>query len=323
MKNVEIIGTGSYVPPHIRSNEFFEKVGSSDQWIKEKLGIHERRIALDETTSDLASKAAIEAIRDAGLSPNDIDLIVVATATPDRQAPSCACFVQKKINAINAVAFDISAVCSGALYAVCTAMQFVKTGVYKNVLVIGADTFSTITDWSRRDSVFFGDGAGAIILSGTNEDKGFIDFSMHTDSVGLDHFTIPGGGAEQPSSLQTIDSGSHFWQMDGQEIYKTAIDVLPKSINKLLEKNKLTIEDIHCLLPHQPSIRILKDIAASIGMPFDRVKTNMDRYANTSGGTIPIVLDEVRKGEGFRPGEIVLMASIGAGMTWATALYKW
>ncbi len=323
MKNVEIIGTGSYAPPHIRSNEFFEKVGSSDHWIKEKLGIHERRIALDETTSDLASKAAIEAIRDAGLSPNDIDLIVVATATPDRQAPSCACFVQKKINAINAVAFDISAVCSGALYAVCTAMQFVKTGVYKNVLVIGADTFSTITDWSRRDSVFFGDGAGAIILSGTNEDKGFIDFSMHTDSVGLDHFTIPGGGAEQPSSLQTIDSGSHFWQMDGQEIYKTAIDVLPKSINKLLEKNKLTIEDIHCLLPHQPSIRILKDIAASIGMPFDRVKTNMDRYANTSGGTIPIVLDEVRKREGFKPGQIVLMASIGAGMTWATALYKW
>ena len=323
MKNVEIIGTGSYVPPHIRSNEFFEKVGSSDQWIKEKLGIHERRIALDETTSDLASKAAIEAIRDAGLSPNDIDLIVVATATPDRQAPSCACFVQKKINAINAVAFDISAVCSGALYAVCTAVQFVKTGVYKNVLVLGADTFSTITDWSRRDSVFFGDGAGAIILSGTNEDKGFIDFSMHTDSVGLDHFTIPGGGAEQPSSLQTIDSGSHFWQMDGQEIYKTAIDVLPKSINKLLEKNKLTIEDIHCLLPHQPSIRILKDIAASIGMPFDRVKTNMDRYANTSGGTIPIVLDEVRKREGFKPGQIVLMASIGAGMTWATALYKW
>ena len=323
MKNVEIIGTGSYAPPNIRSNEFFEKVGSSDHWIKEKLGIHERRIALDETTSDLASKAAIEAIRDAGLSPNDIDLIVVATATPDRQAPSCACFVQKKINAINAVAFDISAVCSGALYAVCTAMQFVKTGVYKNVLVIGADTFSTITDWSRRDSVFFGDGAGAIILSGTNEDKGFIDFSMHTDSVGLDHFTIPGGGAEQPSSLQTIDSGSHFWQMDGQEIYKTAIDVLPKSINKLLEKNKLTIEDIHCLLPHQPSIRILKDIAASIGMPFDRVKTNMDRYANTSGGTIPIVLDEVRKREGFKPGQIVLMASIGAGMTWATALYKW
>ena len=323
MKNVEIIGTGSYVPPHIRSNKFFEKVGSSDQWIKEKLGIHERRIALDETTSDLASKAAIEAIRDANLSPADIDLIVVATATPDRQAPSCACFVQKKINAAHAVAFDISAVCSGALYAVCTAMQFVKTGVYKNVLVIGADTFSTITDWSRRDSVFFGDGAGAIILSGTNEDKGFIDFSMHTDSVGLDHFTIPGGGAEQPSSIQTVDSGSHFWQMDGQEIYKTAIDVLPKSIKKILEKNKLTIEDIHCLLPHQPSIRILKDIASSIGMPFDRVKTNMDRYANTSGGTIPIVLDEVRKGEGFNPGEIVLLASIGAGMTWATALYKW
>tara|TARA_B100001059_G_scaffold34673_1_gene27823 strand:- start:10 stop:981 length:972 start_codon:yes stop_codon:yes gene_type:complete len=323
LKNVIIKGTGSYAPPHVRSNDFFEKVGSSDHWIREKLGIHERRIALGETTSDLAAKAGIKAIRDAKLKTEDIDLIVVATATPDRQAPSCACFVQKKIKAINAVAFDISAVCSGALYAICTAMQFVKTGVYNNILVIGADTFSTITDWSRRDSVFFGDGAGALVLSGTFENKGFIDFSMHTDSVGLDHFTIPGGGAEQPSSPQTIDSGSHFWQMDGQEIYKTAIDVLPKSINKLLEKNKLTIEEINCLLPHQPSIRILKDIAALIGMPFERVKTNMDRYANTSGGTIPIVLDEVRKGEGFKPGEIVLMASIGAGMTWATAIYKW
>lgn len=221
------------------------------------------------------------------------------------------------------MAFDISAVCSGALYAICTAMQFIKTGVYNNVLVIGADTFSTITDWSRRDSVFFGDGAGALILSGTSDNKGFIDFSMHTDSVGLNHFTIPGGGAELPSSIETVDSGSHFWQMNGQEIYSTAVDVLPKSINKLLEKNNLKINDIDFLLPHQPSIRILKDIAALIGMPFEKVKTNMDRYANTSGGTIPIVLDEVRKNEGFRPGQIVLFASIGAGMTWATAIYKW
>ncbi|MGB0950228.1 MAG: ketoacyl-ACP synthase III, partial [Marinirhabdus sp.] len=189
MINAYIRGTGSYAPDRVVKNDFFENVGSSDKWIYENLGIKERRISTGETTSDLAHKAGEAAIGNANLQPSDIDLIIVATATADRLAPACACFVQEKLGAKNAVAFDISAVCSGALFAIATAVQYIKTGMYKNVLVIGADTFSIITDWSRRDSVFFGDGAGAIVLSATAEDKGFIDFLLHTDGRGKDHFT--------------------------------------------------------------------------------------------------------------------------------------
>ena len=210
MINAFIRGTGSYAPKNIVKNDFFQNVGSSDKWIYENLGIKERRISLGETTSELAYKASLAAIEDAGILPGEIDLIILATATADRQAPSCACFVQEKLAANNAVAFDISAVCSGALYAAAIGVQFIKSGMYKNVLVIGADTFSNITDWSRRDAVFFGDGAGAILLSDTTEDKGFIDFILHTDGTGKEHFTIPAGGSEIPPSQESIDNRQHF-----------------------------------------------------------------------------------------------------------------
>ncbi|MCB0383737.1 MAG: ketoacyl-ACP synthase III [Psychroserpens sp.] len=323
MINAYIKGTGSYAPDNIVKNDFFESVGSSDTWIFENLGIKERRISTGETTSDLAYKAGLSAIEDANLQASDIDLIILATATPDRLAPSCACFVQEKLNAKNAVAFDISAVCSGALFATSTAVQYIKSGMYKNVLVIGADTFSTITDWSRRDAVFFGDGAGAIVLSETREDKGFIDFILHTDGSGKDHFTIPAGGSEQPASSDTTNTGGHFFQMNGPEVYKTAIDVVPKCISEILLKNKRTINDIKCLLPHQPSIKILQEVARRVDLPFEKVKTNMDRYANTSGGTIPIILDETLKTNSFEQGDLLLFAAVGAGWTWGTALYKW
>jgi 3-oxoacyl-[acyl-carrier-protein] synthase-3 len=323
MPNAFIKGTGSYAPENIVKNDFFKKVGSSDEWIYKNLGIRERRISTGETTSDLATKAGFEAIENAGLKPDDINLIIVATATPDRLAPSCACFVQEKLKAINAVAFDISAVCSGALFSISTAVQYIKSGMFKHVLVIGADTFSTITDWSRRDSVFFGDGAGAMVISGTEEDKGFVDFLLHSDGRGKDHFTVMAGGSEEPTSNESVKNNKHFFQMNGQEVFKTAIDVVPKSIKKLLDKNNYKIGDIKCLLPHQPSIGILRKIAERIGMPFEKVKTNMDRYANTSGGTIPIILDETRKNEGFKTGDMVLFAAVGAGWTWGSALYKW
>ncbi|WP_040253335.1 beta-ketoacyl-ACP synthase III [Psychroserpens mesophilus] len=323
MINAYIKGTGSYAPENIVKNDFFETVGSSDTWIFENLGIKERRISTGETTSDLAYKAGLLAIEDANLSPNDIDLIILATATADRLAPSCACFVQDKLDAKNAVAFDISAVCSGALFATSTAVQYIKSGMYKNVLVIGADTFSNITDWSRRDAVFFGDGAGAIVISATTEDKGFIDFILHTDGSGKEHFTIPAGGSEQPASTETANSGGHFFQMNGPEVYKTAIDVLPKCINEILSKNERTIEEVKYLLPHQPSIKILQEVARRVEMPFEKVKTNMDKYANTSGGTIPIILDETLKTNEFENGDLLLFAAVGAGWTWGTALYKW
>ena len=323
MVNAYIRGTGSYAPENIVKNEYFENVGSSDKWIYENLGIRERRISTGETTSDLAYKAGLYAIENAGLHASDIDLIILATATPDRPAPSCACFVQEKLNATNAVAFDISAVCSGALFATATAVQYIKSGMYKNVLVIGADTFSNITDWSRRDAVFFGDGAGAMVLSETAEDKGFLDFILHTDGRGKDHFTIPGGGSENPTTTESIAKGDHFFQMNGPEVYKTAIEVVPVCIEEILTKNNCSIDNIKFLLPHQPSIKILQEVAKRVNMPFEKVKTNMDRYANTSGGTIPIILDETLKNNELTKGDLLLFAAVGAGWTWGTALYKW
>ena len=323
MEKDYIKGTGSYTPENVIKNDFFESVGSSDKWIYENLGIKERRISTGETTSDLAYQAGLIAIQDAGLKAQDIDLIIIATATADRLAPSCACFVQEKLKATNAVAFDISAVCSGALFATATAVQYIKSGMYKNVLVIGADTFSTITDWGRRDAVFFGDGAGALVLSHTTEDKGFVDFLLHTDGTGKDHFTIPGGGSEKPSSEQTLKNNEHTFRMNGPQVYKTAIDVVPKCIDQLLEKNNCDIAQIKYLLPHQPSIKILQEVARRVGLPFEKVQTNMDKYANTSGGTIPIILDETLKNNTFETGDLLLFAAVGAGWTWGTALYKW
>lgn len=323
MINAYIKGTGSYAPKNVVKNDFFESVGSSDKWIYENLGIKERRISTGETTSDLAYQAGLIAIQDAGLHVEDIDLIIIATATPDRLAPSCACFVQEKLKASNAVAFDISAVCSGALFATATAVQYIKSGMYKNVLVIGADTFSTITDWNRRDAVFFGDGAGALVLSHTTQDKGFQDFILKTDGTGKEHFTIPAGGSEKPASNDTLSSGEHYFKMNGSQVYKTAIDVVPKCIDEILSKNNCSIDQIKYLLPHQPSIRILQEVARRVGLPFEKVKTNMDRYANTSGGTIPIILDETLKENTFETGDLLLFAAVGAGWTWGTALYKW
>ena len=323
MINAYIKGTGSYAPKNVVKNDFFESVGSSDKWIYENLGIKERRISTGETTSDLAYQAGLIAIQDAGLQVEDIDLIIIATATPDRLAPSCACFVQEKLKASNAVAFDISAVCSGALFATATAVQYIKSGMYKNVLVIGADTFSTITDWNRRDAVFFGDGAGALVLSHTTQDKGFQDFILKTDGTGKEHFTIPAGGSEKPTSIDTLSSGEHYFKMNGSQVYKTAIDVVPKCIDEILSKNNCSIDQIKYLLPHQPSSRILQEVARRVGLPFEKVKTNMDRYANTSGGTIPIILDETLKENTFETGDLLLFAAVGAGWTWGTALYKW
>jgi len=322
-RNIYISGTGSNTPEKVIPNKYFEKVGSNDEWIYKNLGIKERRVVEDEATSDLATKAGKEAINNAGLQVTDIDLIIVATTTPDRQAPSCACFVQEKLGAFQAVAFDVAAVCSGALFTISVGYQFIKTGTYKNVLVIGADTFSNITDWQRRDSVFFGDGAGAMVLSETDEDKGFIDFDLHSDGRGKEHFTIPGGGSEQPASAESLSADQHYFQMNGKEVFKTAVKVVPQSIDYILNKNKLSIDHISYMVPHQPSIGILKKIAETVNLPFEKVTTNMDRYANTSGATIPLVLDEFHKAGKFKDGHHLLFAAVGAGWTWGTALYKW
>ena len=322
MPNAAIIGTGSYAPKNIVPNAYFDRVGSNDAWIQERLGIKERRIAQDETTSDLAAHAARNALEMANMDASELALIVLATATPDRPAPASACMVQQKIGAHNAAGFDIAAVCSGALFALTTACQFIESGMYRNVMVIGADTFSNIIDWNRRDSVFFGDGAGALLLSATEEDRGFIGFDLNTDGSGRDGFTVPAGGSERPTSEATLAQGLHCFQMDGPAVFNTAVKAVPESIGTLLQNTGVSIDDITCMLPHQPSIKILEEVARRIGLPWNKVRTNMDRYANTSGGTIPIVFDETWRSEEFQPGDHLLLAAVGAGWTWGAALYK-
>jgi len=325
VRNVKIIGTGSFVPETVYTNEYLETISpTSAQWILENLGIRERRVAADgQTTSDLAAEAGLRALENAGLKPEDIDLIIVATATPDRLAPSTAAIMQDKIKAYNSVAFDLAAVCSGFLFSISTAAQFIATGVYNNALVIGADTFSRIIDWNRRDCVFFGDGAGAAVLTHTDTDSGFLAFRLYTDGRGKWNFTIPGGGSEFPLSQENLDSGKRYFQMVGKAVYDTAVQVLPKSINQVLQDTGLAIGDVDYMIPHQPSIRILKDTADIIGLPFEKVLTNMDRYANTSGGTIPILLDEANKAGKLRPGNIILFAAVGSGWTYGASLIKW
>jgi 3-oxoacyl-[acyl-carrier-protein] synthase-3 len=325
VRNVRIVGTGSFTPSKILTNEFLSEIlPTNSVWIEENLGIKERRMANDnQATSDLASEAAIKAIENAGLNKDDIDLMIVATATPDRLAPSTAAIVQDKIQAYNAVAFDISAVCSGFLFGMSVASQFIAAGVYDNVLVIGADTFSKITDWTKREAVFFGDGAGAAVLSHANSNEGFLAFRLYTDGRGKWNFTIPAGGSEMPASEKTVKEKLHYFQMNGKAVYETSTEVLPKAINQVLTDTGLKITDIDLMIPHQPSIKILQKTAEKVGLPFEKVMTNMDKYANTSGATIPLLLDETNRSGKIKKGNNILFAAVGSGWTYGAAIIKW
>jgi 3-oxoacyl-[acyl-carrier-protein] synthase-3 len=325
MYNVKIIGTGSYVPDKILTNEYLETIiDTKASWIYENLGISERHVCnSNQKTSDIAYEAARRAIESSGLHATDINLIIVATSTPDRLAPSTACIVQEKLGAYNAAAFDLAAVCSGFLFSLSVANQYIISGMFDNILVIGADTFSKITDWTRRDSVFFGDGAGAAILSKSKEDSGFLSTKLYSDGKGKFNFTIPAGGSEFPSTLETIQQKMHFFQMNGKAVFETAIKVLPMAIEQALKDANLTINDIDYMIPHQPSINILKKTAEIIGLPFSKVMTNMEKYANTSGGTIPIMLDEVNKSGKLQTGNLVLFAAVGSGWTYGASIFKW
>ncbi len=326
VRNVKIIGTGSYVPDTIYTNEYLETiVPTNAQWIYENVGIKQRHIASeDQATSDLAAEAGRRAIENSGLQASDIELIIVATSTPDRKAPSTAAFVQHKLNAFNAAAFDVTAVCSGFLFGMSVASQYIASGVYNNVLVIGADTFSKITDWTRRDCIFFGDGAGAAIVSAANVTEGFLAYRLYTDtSHDMLGFTIPAGGSEIPLNANNIDDRLQYFQMNGKAVFASATQALPAAINQVLQDTGLSISDIDLMIPHQPSIRILKKTAEIIGLPFEKVMHNMEKYANTSGGTIPILLDECNRTNKIKKGDIVLFAAVGSGWTYGASIIKW
>tara|TARA_Y100000992_G_scaffold286269_1_gene237980 strand:+ start:442 stop:1428 length:987 start_codon:yes stop_codon:yes gene_type:complete len=321
---LKVIGTGSYVPNKIIKNEeIIKNFNTSHDWITENLGIFERRVTEDnECTSDLAANAAKNAIEDSKLDVNEIDLLIVATATPDRLSPSTACIVQEKIGALNAVAFDISAVCSGFLFGLSIVSQYLQSGMFKNVLLIGSDNFSKITDWSKRDSIFFGDGSGAAVIT-TGSESGIIAQRIYSDGRGKFNFTVPGGGSELPLNTNNINKGLNFFSMNGRSVYEVGTQVLPKAINQVLKDSDLSIDQIDLLIPHQPSIKTLKKTAEIINIPWNKVMTNMDKFANTAGATIPLLMDQVNKSGGVKRGNNVLFAAVGSGWTYGSIILKW
>jgi len=310
--SVRIKSTGSYVPAKILRNE--DVVGNlptSPEWIVEKLGIRERHIAgPEEYTSDLAARAGLEAIASAGLEPNEIDLIIVATSTPDRKAPSSACIAQAKMGIRNGcAAFDVAAVCSGFLYGLTIAGQFIQNGTYEHVLVIGADTFSKITDWNHRNCVFFGDGAGAVVLERKDRENGLFSSILQADGEGMNYFTVYPGDA--------------CFTMDGKTVYETATTILPECIRQILCINRLGLKDVSMILPHQASAHVLKRSAEVLNIPFSGMQTNLESCANTAGASVPLLLDQVNRRGLIHEGNLLLFAAIGAGWTWGACLYRW
>ncbi len=307
---VRIRSTGSYLPARVVGNdEIVAGLDTSAAWVEENLGVRERRVAAaDEFTSDLAARAGLAAIEQAGIDRNEIDLIIVATATADRKAPSTACIAQAKMGITNhCPAFDLAAVCSGFLYAMTVAGQFIESGTYHKVLVIGADTFSKITDWTHRNCVFFGDGAGAVVLERC--ENGFLSCVLYADGLGMDHFTV------YPEDAT--------FTMNGKAVYRTATDVLPKAIRELLARHSLSLGDIAMIVPHQPSIRVLKKTAELLSIPFSLIETNLEGHANTAGATVPLLLDQLNRKGAIHAGDLLLFAAVGAGWTWGASLCRW
>lgn len=310
---VQIAGTGSAVPPtRVSNHELVDELNTTDTWIRENLGIHERRLVRGdgERTSGLAGRAATRAIAAAGLRADQVGGLIVATATPDQKAPSTACLVQDDLQIRNgSFAFDVHAVCTGFLYGVGVAAAMIEADAADNVVVVGADTFSSITDWTDRSCVFFGDGAGAVVLQRSGSGDGLLALTLHADGSGREGFFVPSGG-------------QHF-RMDPHAVYRAGTSVLPEAIRTALTLAGRSLDDMRYVVPHQPSRRVLDETASQLGIPPDRILRNMDRYANTAGGTIPLLLDETVRGGKLDAGDEFLMAAVGSGWTWGAAVVKW
>jgi len=325
-RTVSIIGTGSYLPERVLTNGELEKlVETSDEWIVSRTGISERRIAAEgEHTSDLAAKAALSALENAGITAEEIDLILVATVTPDMFFPSTACFVQAKIGAKNAACFDVSAACSGFLYAIEIAQQFITSHTYDTILVIGADKLSSIIDWTDRNTcVLFGDGAGAAVLRHRGGGHGVISTFMASDGGLSDILYIPGGGSRFPITKENADSRLNCIKMNGKETYKQAINSMLDAANKVLADANLDPEDLACVIPHQANLRIIEAIADRMKLPIERFVVNLDRYGNTSAAAVAIALDEANRTGRMKVGDYVLLVVFGGGLTWASSVIQW
>jgi 3-oxoacyl-[acyl-carrier-protein] synthase-3 len=325
-RTVSIIGTGSYVPEKILTNaDLMKMVDTSDEWITTRTGIKERRIAAkDEFTSDMATKAALAAIEQAGISPKEIDLILLATATPDMLFPATACLVQTKIGATNAACLDISAACAGFLFGVDIAHQFITSHTHETVLVIGAEKLSSITNWTDRNTcVLFGDGAGAAILKHRGGSHGVIATHVGSDGQYADILFMPGGGCRTPITKENADQNLSTIHMSGKDVYKQAVIAMMSASKKVLEQAGLTIDDIACVIPHQANVRIIEAIADRLKISRDHFFVNLDRYGNTSAAAVAIALDEANRTGRIKAGDYILMVVFGGGLTWASTVIEW
>ncbi len=320
-----ILGTGSYAPKQVLTNADLEAmVETSDSWIVERTGIRERRLAApDEACSDLGVLAAQQALADANVQAAQLDLILVATCTGDSPLPSTASLIQHRLGAENAAACDISAACCGFVYGLSVADAFVRTG-HKYVLVIGSEVMSSITDWTDRNTcVLFGDGAGAVVLGPTDDDRGILSVHLHADGRLSDLICVPGGGSSLPPSERVLAERLHCVKMRGNETFKIAVKTMEEAIREAVAAQGLGIDDIDCLVPHQANIRILRAVGQRIGLSPDRIMINVDRYGNTSAASIPLALDEAARNGTIREGSLVVMAAFGAGLTWASGVMRW
>lgn len=328
MYECRVAGTGRYVPEKVLTNADLERmVETSDEWIVKRTGIRERRIAAEnESTSDLGLEAARMALNNAGLEPGDLDAIILATLTPDTYCPAGACYVQHLLGAVNACAFDLSAACTGFVYGITVGSSLVRTGLHRNVLVIGAETLSRFIDYTERNTcILFGDGAGAAVLSRAEEgsEARTIDHYLRSDGAGTDLIIMEGGGARRPSTHATVDEKLHFLSMQGNDVFKFATKSMQTLIETALERNGISIDDLDLVIPHQVNSRIIDSVLRKIDLPKDKIYLNLERYGNTSAASVPMALHEAVEEGRVQSGSLILLVAFGAGLTWGYNLVRW
>lgn len=322
-----ITGTGSSVPEKVLTNADLEKmVDTSDEWITTRSGIKERRIADPDTAaSDLSLEASRKAMEEAGVKPEDLDLILIGTVTPDFLLPSTACVLQDRLGVKNAGVMDIVAACSGFIYGLSIAQAFIYSGKYKNILVVGVEVLSKITDWTDRNTcVLFGDGAGATIIQSSNDNnKGILATYLSGDGSLANLLHIPIGGTRTPLTKENIDKKGQYIKMEGNEVFKSAVRSMGDAALRVLKEAEIPSEEVDLLIPHQANIRIIEATAKRVKLPMEKVYVNIDKYGNTSSASIPIALDEARKSGRIKPGDITLLVAFGGGFTWGSAVIRW
>ena len=325
-QRASITGIGSYLPNKVLTNYDLEKmVDTSNDWIIQRTGIKERRIVENGvTTSDIATQASLRAMEDAGVSPKDLDMIITSTITPDHIFPSTSCYIQQKIGATRACAFDILAACAGFIYALSIGQSFINSGAMKTVLVVGAECLSKITDYTDRATcVLFGDGAGAVIIQRDPVKHEILSSILAADGSEADVLIMPGGGARNPASLESVQQRLHYIQFRGKEVFKLAINNITNLILETAKENGLTLDDIDLIIPHQSNLRIIEATMEKLGLPMEKAFVNIDKYGNTSSASVPIAIDEARKEGRLRKGNIVMLVAFGGGLTWGSSVIRW